>query len=60
MVRDHDMQKANAHVRSEQIRLKLGMLTPKEIAAEEKAKVKKRPKAKEHAGEPSLFDEGEP
>ncbi len=57
MVRGHDMQKANQHVRSEQIRLKLGMLTPAEREAEEKQKAKKRPKAKEHAREPSLFDD---
>lgn len=35
MVR-HDMQSANERVRSEQIRLTLGLLTPAERAAEEK------------------------
>jgi hypothetical protein len=51
------MQKANEFVRSEQIRMKLGILTPAEREAEAKAKVKPRSKAKEHAGEKSLFDD---
>ena len=40
MVR-HDMQKANERVRSEQIRLKLGLLTPEEKAAEAKRQAEK-------------------
>lgn len=57
MVR-HDMQKANEHVRSEQIRLTLGLLTPTERAAEAKRKEEEeRKQAKEATKGNSLFDE---
>ena len=57
MVR-HDMQKANEHVRSEQIRLTLGLLTPAEQAAEAKRKEEKeQTQAKEATKGKSLFDE---
>ena len=57
MVR-HDMQKANEHVRSEQIRLKLGLLTPAERAAVTKREEEnERKKAKEATKGNSLFDE---
>lgn len=48
MVR-HDMQAANQHVRSEQIRLALGLLTPAEREAEAKAEEEKRLKAAKDA-----------
>ena len=57
MVR-HDMQKANEHVRSEQIRLTLGLLTPAEQAAVTKRKEEEdRKQAKEDTKGNSLFDE---
>ena len=57
MVR-HDMQKANERVRSEQIRLTLGLMTPAEQAAEAKRKKEEEQKqAKEATKGISLFDE---
>lgn len=50
MVRGHDMHKAKEFIRSEQIRLQLGMLTPEEKAKAEKVK----PKPKEEP--PLLID----
>jgi hypothetical protein len=57
MVR-HDMQKTKERVRSEQIRLTLGLLTPAERAAEEERKEEEeRKQAKEATKGNSLFDE---
>ena len=57
MVR-HDMQAANAHVRSEQIRLSLGLLTPAEREAEARRAAEKAEEAAKQATKgPSLFDE---
>lgn len=55
MVR-HDMQAANQKVRSEQIRLSLGLLTPAEREAKAKAEVEKKEKeAKQAAMGTPLF-----
>ena len=57
MVR-HDMQSANQHVRSEQIRLSLGLLTPAEREAEAKrAAAKVADAAKQATKGISLFDQ---
>ena len=57
MVR-HDMQAANAHVRSEQIRLSLGLLTPAEREAEAKRATKRaEDEAKQAAKGVSLFEQ---
>lgn len=56
MVR-HDMQKANERVRSEQIRLSLGLLTPQEKEAEAKRLAEQQAReAKEATRGTSLFD----
>jgi hypothetical protein len=56
MVR-HDMQAANQRVRSEQIRLRLGLLTPAEREAEAKrAAEKAASEAKQATKGTSLFD----
>lgn len=57
MVR-HDMQKAKESLKSEQIRLSLGLLTPSEKEAEAKrARDKAEREAKEAAKGKSLFEE---
>lgn len=57
MVR-HDMQAANQHVRSEQIRLSLGLLTPAEREAQAKAEAEATAKkAKDQAKGTPLFGE---
>lgn len=57
MVR-HDMQKAKESLKSEQIRLSLGLLTPEEKAAEAKRQAEKADReARESAKGRSLFSD---